>query len=790
MTAISLIDWMMHPRFHMPMVPRVWLSISFAVAFWGVPAPRIHGAPIVIDGRPVEIAVRAAGGKAVRVTVRPIDSTREFPDNPALARMVDPKPVIRIRETGQPVTAAAGGLRIDVRTDPVRIGVRAADGALVQELDLRDDGGVGFRLDEHPVLGLGGGGPRPAKGADWRKAPVEFDRRGRFHAMEPRWQTDAYGSRNPVALLAGTGGWGLYFASPWGKFDLTEKGAGVFIPVERKAPAAMRQTFANQREQLGKGIPPMETLVPGLLDVFVFDARDPAAFMKDIATIVGRAVLPPKWALGYMQSHRTLETDAEMLGIVDTFREKRIPLDAVIYLGTGFTPRGWNKKQPSFEFNPEVFKRDPAKVIGDLHQRNVKVVLHMVPWDRDRLPYLDDSSIAGYWKEHAALAEDGVDGWWPDEGDWFDLHERLARHKLYHEGPLSTRPERRPWSLHRNGHLGIARWGGWIWSGDTESTWKSLEAQIAVGINSSLSLSPYWGSDIGGFFSTGELTGELYARWFQFGAFCPSFRSHGRTWWTRLPWGWGLDTLGPVEDGRPPDRSALNDPEIEKIARKFAELRYRLLPYNYTLAWEARETGMPFMRSLWLHHPEDEKARGIGTEYLWGRDLLIAPVFEKGARSREVHLPRGGWYDWWTGERLSGGRAVHRKVDLATMPIFARAGSIIPLDPVRQYTAEPVSAPTTLLVHPGADGAFTLYEDEGDGPGYRNGASATIPLRWDDARGVLTIGARAGNFPGMPAGRVFRVVRAGNAADGEREVEVKYDGGEVRVSAPPERHGP
>ena len=169
----------------------------------------------------------------------------------------------------------------------------------------------------------------------------------------------------------------------------------------------------------------------------------------------------------------------------------------------------------------------------------------------------------------------------------------------------------RPWSLHRNGHLGIARWGGWVWSGDTQSTWKTLEGQIAVGINHSLSLSPFWGSDTGGFYTTSELTGELYARWFQFSAFCPSFRSHGRIWRLRLPWGWGLSDMG-FREGQndPPSQSEMNNPAIEPICKQYAELRYQLIPYTYTLAAEARDTGMPLMRAMWLHYPNDERARG------------------------------------------------------------------------------------------------------------------------------------------------------------------------------------
>lgn len=699
-------------------------------------ANAVHGAPLVTAGNPAELNIRVVGEGALRVTLKPLEFKPELPANPALLDRAD-APVLRLQEISEAKEITAGGLKVSVKPDPLTVRVSSADGVLIQQLAFQNDGSIAFPLDDQPVLGLGEGGPMPSK--DWKNAPLQFDRRGRMDTMQPHWQSDAYGSRNPVALLAGTRGWGLWFATPWGKIDLSKPDTGKFIPIEAKDPHAMRQTFGNQQLQLGKGIPPMETFVPGLLDVFVFDAREPTAFMNHLATLSGRAVMPPKWALGYMQSHRTLEDDAQMLKIVDTFREKRIPLDAVIYLGTGFTPRGWNKKQPSFEFNPEVFKRDPAAFIADVHQRNTKVVLHMVPWDRDRIPLLDDAHLGSYWKEHEGLVKAGVDGWWPDEGDWFDLYERFKRHQLYYDGPLSTQPDRRPWSLHRNGYLGVARWGGWVWSGDTQSTWKSLEAQIAVGINHSLSLSPYWGSDIAGFFSTPELTGELYARWFQFAVFCPSFRAHGRTWSTRLPWGWGLDSLGPVEDKEPPKLSELNNPAIEPIAKKYAELRYQLLTYNYTLAWQARETGLPFMRALWLHYPGDAKALGIGNEYLWGRDLLVAPVFEKGATSREVYLPKGQWYDFWSGEVHQGGNAIRRPVDLATMPIFVKAGAILPLDPIRQYTGEEVKEPLTIRIYRGANGSTQLYHDDGSSNSYLKGESAVTSLAWDDQAAKLTI---------------------------------------------------
>ena len=234
--------------------------------------------------------------------------------------------------------------------------------------------------------------------------------------------------------------------------------------------------------------------------------------MKDFSVITGPAAMPPLWALGYMQSHRTLQDDAQMLDVVDTFRKKGIPLDAVIYLGTGFMPRGWNTRQPSFDFNPDVFTRDPKAVLADMHAQNVKVVVHIVPWTRrcraagDIPPARRDAGRIAHPQLLAAARrrciKSGIDAFWPDEGDWFNLFERIKRHQLYYQGHLSTTPNVRPWSLQRNGHPGIAQWGGWVWSGDTDSSWKTLEAQMAVGINHSLSISPYWGSDIGGFYPT------------------------------------------------------------------------------------------------------------------------------------------------------------------------------------------------------------------------------------------------------------------------------------------------
>ncbi|MDH3719609.1 MAG: hypothetical protein OES79_15920, partial [Planctomycetota bacterium] len=313
--------------------------------------------------------IRAAGEAAVRVTIRPIDSKQAFPYTPALIQRDYPKPVITLQKLDsnfKPRKAKVGHLTVEVTAKPLTVLVTTSDNKPVQKITFAPDGKMSFVLDGHPVLGLGEGGPKQSD--KWQDDKVEFDRRGRAHTLQPRYDTKAYGSRNPVALLAGTGGWGLFVATPWGDLDLTSKETGTFTPA---APIEPGTVVSRRKQRQGRiGLPP-----PGwktdVYDVFVFDAHQPARFMKDVSTLSGPAVLPPRWAMGYMQSHRTLEDDAQIVSIVDTFRKKQIPVDALIYLGTGFTPRGWNTNQPSFKFNRSVFEREPKDVLSDLHRRDV-----------------------------------------------------------------------------------------------------------------------------------------------------------------------------------------------------------------------------------------------------------------------------------------------------------------------------------------------------------------------------------------------------------------------------------
>jgi alpha-glucosidase (family GH31 glycosyl hydrolase) len=742
----------------------------FALLGPAIAAPGASAADITRGGQPAELTVATAGAHSVRVTLKPVGI--ELPPSPSLLHLEIKNPAISLRTIDKPVKARVGSLDVEVTPLPLTVVVKSATGREIQKLVFDEKtGNVSFTVGDAPVLGLGEGGQPPAKGSG--PIGVQFDRRGKLDVMRPGWGSGSLGSRNPIALLVGTVGWGLFVASPWVQVDLRDPATGAFIPTDNVKPTA----GVDKSAQTGGGGKSSVPAAAQGFDIFVFDAGEPANLMKDLRDLTGAPAMPPKWALGYMQSHRELR-DAKLspeeliLDVVDTFRKKQIPVDSVVYLGTGFTPKGWNKPQPSFEFNPAVFSSDPKEVLKKLHDKNAKVVVHMRDLSAKEMPHivgnippgpdekLDQNHILTYWKRHEPLIQAGVDAFWPDEGDRFSIYERMTRVQMYYQGHLMTTPNVRPWTLNRNGVIGMARWGAWLWSGDIQSHWNTLRDQIWIGQNTGLSITPYWGSDTGGFYTSSEFTGELYARWFQFSAFNGSFRSHGRIWRLRTPWGWGLSDMGFLEGQKDvPAQKEMNNPAIEPIAKKYDELRYQLMPYTYTLAREAFDTGMPLMRALWLHYPADKQALGQSQEYLWGRNMLIAPVYEKGAMSRDVYLPAGTWYDWWDNSKHQGGTTVARKLDLATMPIYVRAGSIIPFDPVRQYMAQPVSEPTTLKVFSGANGDFTLYDDDGNSQNYLQNKGTWTKLSWDDAAKKLTISAAppAGVTNESTSSREFKV---------------------------------
>lgn len=709
--------------------------------------------PIQIAGRPVEVALTEVSSKTVRITIAPIENgePQPVPIDGALVDQDWGRPIARLRMLANSRSVKCGELMVRLSGNPLAILVEAKGGRVVQRLTCDSvTGNLMFQTGESPLLGLGQGGP-------------QFDRRGKVDRMssgQGGYQLATHGAKVPIQLLIGTSGWAMYIHQPLGALDLTGR-AGLFQAADPRA-----------------SLP---------LDLFVIGAQEPTAILGEYARITGYPEMPPLWSLGYQQSHRTLGPAEEIVQEAKMFRDKKLPCDAMIYLGTDFCPNGWNTHNGEFNWNPKAFP-DPKQTIDDLHAQDFKVALHIVleghrltgavgdPCTAPPLPsgrtsdnrWFPDRQVSCYWPVHKPLLDLGVDGWWPDQGDGLDSASRLARNRMYFEGHQMFRPNQRVYALHRNGYAGMQRYAAFLWSGDVQSRWETLKNHIPIGINTGLSGIPYWGSDIGGFVPTQEYTGELYVRWFQFAAFNPLFRSHGRDWRLHLPWGWNTGEIGfPETPNYHPDPDELHNPAIEPICKKYLELRYQLMPYLYSAVKETCETGVPIIRSLWVHYPADAAAVARGDEYLYGRDMLVAPVVEKGATSRSLYLPHGTWYDFWTREKMEGGREIHRQVDLETIPLYVRAGAVVPMGPVRQYTDERVDGPLTLWVHPGADGAFSLYEDDGKTFNYRAQEFMRVNIGWNDRQRRLSMRLASGSKMLGPTKRNMVVRVAGETATRE-----------------------
>ena len=681
-----------------------------------------------------EIQIVSVSRNNVRLTVLPVrnGTAAPIPYDGSLVQKTWGPPILKIQSDAKAREVKAGNFVVHVSADPVVFTIGGSDGTVIQQINVdKNTGVVSFATGDAPLLGLGEGG-------------AQFDRRGSIDPMvsgQGGYHLATHGGRVPIPWIISTAGWAMFFHQPFGTFDFSG-------PQSRFQPSNAESA----------------------LDIFFIAASEPRTIMSEYARLTGHAEMPPLWSFGYQQSHRTLASRDEILAEARTFREKKLPCDALIYLGTGFCPSGWNTENGSFAWNSRVFP-DPKEVIDELHKDNFRVVLHdVILTDKLRgtvqepcsLPAFDETLASCYWDAHRKDFAMGVDGWWPDEGDPLDIASRLVRNRMHWEGPQIDRPNERAYALHRNGYAGMQRYASFLWSGDVYSTWETLKTHVPIGINASLTGIPYWGTDIGGFVPTGEFTAELYLRWFQFGSFCTLFRSHGRTWKLRLPWGWNTGDPGPVEirnygGAAVPDASQLHNPQVEPICRKYLELRYRLLPYLYSAVHECATTGMPVMRALWLHYPNDPAAVARADEYLWGRSILVAPVVEKEAASRAVYLPQGDWYDFWTGERIAGGREINRPVDLETMPLYVSAGTILPLGPVKQHTSEKTDEPLSISIYPGADGSFHLYEDDGRSFNHRKGEWMGIRLDWTDAQRTLALSLETGSRMIPPLQRKIEV---------------------------------
>ena len=627
-------------------------------------------------------------------------------------------------------TVRWGKYTLKVSADDV-LSIAALEGATLRQevrFDL-DSTNVRFNLDG-PAFGLGEG-THPLDRRDTRDAMINGQ-----NGQDLR----TYGARLPIPWIISPAGWGIFIGQPTGSIMFSQTEA----------------TFRGSEATATR-------------NVYLVLGDSPADLLKEYANLTGYPHLPPLWSLGYQQSHRTLTDRSEILDEVRTFREKKLPCDAMIYLGTGFCPSGWNTGHGSFTFNKDVFP-DPAVMFKQMHDDHMKVIVHVVP-PGDLHGKINDTGTADgapgyaakYWAKHTEVANAGVDGWWPDEGDRLSVYSRFDRNQMYWDGSLKDNPAQRPFALHRNGYAGLQRFG-WLWSGDTWSTWNALQAQILAGINVGLCGIPYWGSDTGGFVPTVEYTPELFIRWFQFSAFCPSFRSHGRSWKLHLPWGWNLGTSGPKEvEGDwvaswPPEAD-LHRADVEVICRKYLNLRYQLLPYLYSAAAQTHSTGMPIIRALWLMYPQDKNALLVDNVYLWGDDILVAPVYEKGATQRNAYLPVGKWWNYWTNELVDGGKEITVPAPLDSLPLFIKAGAVIPIGPIKQHTGEATSEPVTLKIYPGADGTFTWFDDDGSSFEYERGNYMRVVCEWNDSSRTLTLARDPEGKLGI--GRHIRVTLAG-----------------------------
>ena len=583
--------------------------------------------------------------------------------------------------------------------------------------------------------------------------------------------------------------------------------------------------------------------------------------IAEMRHLSGDVPMFPLWTYGFWQSKERYKSPAEVVGVVDRHRKLQVPLDGIIqdwqYWGSNYL---WN----AMDFLAEEYANG-KKMINDVHERNAHFMISiwasfgpqtqqfrelsekglLMPfetWPQSGLSHIwppvmkypsgvkvyDAFSSEArniYWKYLKTLFDYGTDGWWMDstDPDFFNPRESDYDHQvtggtwrsLRNAFPLETvrgvyqaqRKEssaKRVFIMTRSAFAGQQHYGSNMWSGDVASSWDMLRKQVPAGLSYSLTGNPNFNTDIGGFFCGSYNTKgpgsapqnpqyqELYVRWMQYGLFCPIFRSHGADA-PREIWQFG-EKGEPVYDA------------IERTIR----LRYRLIPYLYSMAWQVTSNNESYLRPLFSDFANDRRVWDTTDEFMFGRSILAAPVVEaqytaeavvkedamSGWDKKEAHdsgnlakvdfkaqktatkyLPSGAeWYDFWTGKRFKGGQKVTLQTQLDRIPMFVRAGSILPLGPEMQYTGEKSWDDMEIRIYPGADGTFVLYEDEGDNYNYEKGVFATIAFQWNNKSQTLTIGNRQGTYPGMLESRHFTVV----LPDG-RQQRVAYEGSSVEV---------
>jgi len=511
------------------------------------------------------------------------------------------------------------------------------------------------------------------------------------------------------------------------------------------------------------------------LDYVVFAGANADEILGAYRDVTGHAPMLPRWAYGFWQCRERYTSQQDLLDNARSYRERRLPVDVMVQDWQYWPQDQW----AGMQFDAERFP-DPVAMTAELRSLHMALVISVwenVSKDSDLgrtyeknncyvpgSPWLDLTNPrvqTAHWEAmRSRLFDLGIDGWWLDAtependallgtmthlgpGELNRLTYPLYVSKAVYDGQRTAAPDRRVCILTRSAYPGQQRYASITWSGDIGWDWDAFRRQIVAGLNYCASGLPYWTTDIGGFFRPENQYDdpayhEILTRWFQFGAFNPIFRIHGFGSNTEI-WRYGE--------------------HFESAARKMLELRYRLLPYLYSAAWQTTSNGGTIMRPMLMDFAHDPLALLANHQFLFGASILVAPVTEAGATNQSVYLPSGNdWYDFWTGARHAGGQTLTADAPLDQIPLFVRAGAIIPLGTFLQHTGEKPDAPLEIRIYHGADGAFTLYEDSGDGFGYENGERAMIDLKWNALTQTLSIGECQGFYPGMPEKRKLHLV--------------------------------
>lgn len=580
------------------------------------------------------------------------------------------------------------------------------------------------------------------------------------------------------------------------------------------------------------------------IDYYFVYGEDMDEVISGCRTLTGKSPIMPKWAMGYWQSREKYNTQEEVLSTLAEFRKRRIPIDNIVIDWMHWKQDSWG----SHEFDRARFP-NPKAMVDSIHDMNGRVMVSVWPkfyvttdhykeFDEKgwmyRLPVKDSirdwvgkGYLGSFYDAYDPEARKlfwsqindhymplGIDAWWMDASepnirDCTDIQYRkdlitptalgpstkyfnayaLVNADAIYNGQRGVNPDQRVFLLTRSGFAGLQRYSTATWSGDIATRWEDMKAQISAGLNFAMSGIPWWTMDIGGFCvedryakaqkeynKTGKENSdlkewrELNARWYQFGAFAPLFRGHGQ--WPHRE----IYNIAPE-----------NHPAYQSVVY-YTNLRYDLMPYIYSLAGKTHFGDYTVMRPMVMDFTADKATRGISDQYMFGNALLVAPVYEYGARSRSVYFPKGAtWYDFYSGEKISeGGETKEMDAPYERMPLFVRSGAIVPFGPALQYSDEKPADIINLYVYEGDNGQFTLYEDENLNYNYEKGDYSMIPFSYDDKKGMLTIGRRQGEFPGMPKERVFNIVKVSSDAPvgysrEEKGKTVKYNGKAIKI---------